>query len=133
MINGVLAADIDSVWAMVKPAIARAHVSFDPGFDAEHIRRRLKERELQLWLCNGGEGVCITEIKVMQEFKIFAFQILAGKNMDDWLAELLETGEAFAKHHDCKYLEVFGRKGWLRELKPFGWKPHAIITRKEIK
>ena len=132
MIRGVLASDIDSVWDRVKPEVTRALVRFDPGFDEEHVRQRLKKRELQLWLCNGFDGICISEIIIHPQFKVLSFPVVAGENIDDWLLPMMEVGEAFGRHHNCKYIEGYGRKGWLRKLKPYGWNDHSITTRKEL-
>ena len=132
MIVGVLSADIDSLWAQVEPEIARVTSKFDTGEKPEHYYHRLINREQQLWLCNGGEGLFITEVKIFPEFKLLAVPIVAGRHMDQWLEGMVDMSKAFAKHHHCKYIEGYGRKGWLRALHKHGFKDYAITTRLEI-
>jgi hypothetical protein len=132
LISGVLAPDIDSVWIQVEPEIARVTDRFDTGERPEHFYQRLIKREQQLWLCNGGEGLFITEVKIFPEFKLLAVPIVAGKNMDKWMVGMVDTCKAFAKHHQCKYIEGYGRKGWLRALHKHGFKDYAITTRLEV-
>ncbi len=124
--------DIDSVWDQVEPEITRAIERFDIGEGVEHIRERLINRDQQLWICNGGDGVCISEIKICPDFKILAFPIIAGKNMNEWLDDLVVIAKAYAKHHQCKYIEGYGRKGWLKALNEHGFKNYSITTRLEI-
>lgn len=127
-----MASDIDSVWDEIEPEIRRVTDRFDIGEKPEHIRERLRNREQQLWLCNGLDGVCVSEIKVHPEFKVLAFPIIAGEDMSQWLDDLVDIARAYAKHHNCKYIEGYGRKGWLRALNEYGFKDYAITTRLEI-
>ena len=120
------------MWATIEPEIRRVTNRFDIGEQPEHIRERLINRDQQLWLCNGGDGICISEIKVLKDFKILAFPVIAGKNMDQWLDDLVDMAKAFAKHHNCKYIEGYGRKGWLRALNKHGFKDYAITTRLKV-
>lgn len=45
-----------------------------------------------------------------------------GDKMVDWLTDGRQALEAFACHHDCLGIEIFGRKGWCRamDLVPVG-------------
>ena len=127
-----MAGDIDGVWPQVEPEITRVTGRFDIGEDSSRFLEKLRDRDMQLWLCDGG-GVCLSEIKVLPEFKILAFPIIAGENMDAWLDDLVDMAKAYARHHNCKYIEGYGRKGWLRKLSAYGFKDHSITTRLEIK
>lgn len=39
---------------------------------------------------------------------------------------------AFAKEQGCKFMTTTGRKGFLRRLPAFGWKPSYVTFRKEL-
>lgn len=132
MIEGILSSEIDSVWATVEPQIQRVTDRFDIGETPNDIYRRVKQRDQQLWLCNKGEGVCISEIKILPRFNILAFPVIAGDNMAGWLDDLVDMAKAYGKHHNCKYVEGYGRKGWLRALREHGFKEYAITTRLKL-
>lgn len=88
MIQGILAADVDDFWPFIEPQIRRVTDRFDIGETPGDIYNRLKERDQQLWICNEGQGVCISEIKILPQFRVLAFPVIAGESMADWLDDL---------------------------------------------
>jgi len=128
MITGVIPEELDLVWPSVKEEVVRVINRFDFGFDSDHVLKQLKETNMQLWLCS-GDAIAVTEILVMPDFKVLGVPIIAGKNMRDWLPDLVGILKAYGKHHNCKYLEGYGRKGWERMLDGDGFKPYSITTR----
>lgn len=132
MITGVPHDAVEQLWEFVSPQIERVLKRFDMGYSPEHVLARLKNRDMQLWICGNLEAMCITEIMVLPHFKILAIQLTAGSGMSKWLPDLAQTLHDFAQHHQCKYLEGYGRKGWQKALAPFGYKPYSVITRCEL-
>ncbi|WP_461521442.1 hypothetical protein [Porticoccus sp.] len=132
MINGVPHDAVDQVWEFVAPQIERVLKRFDMGYGPEHVLARLKNRDMQLWLCGDMEAICVTEIMVFPHFKTLAIQLTAGHGMSKWLPALAETLRAYAQHHQCKYLEGYGRKGWQKALAPYGYKLYSTTTRCEL-
>ena len=47
-------------------------------------------------------------------------------------AENLELLEQFGRDQGCKYASVYGRKGWARALKPYGYEEPYTVLMKEI-
>ena len=128
MITGVMPEELDLVWPSVEKEISRVTKRFDLGFDSDHVFKQLKEKSMQLWLCN-GDAVAVTELLAMPDFKVLGVPIIAGKNMRQWLPSLVDILKAYGKHHNCKYVEGYGRKGWERMLEADGFKPYSITTR----
>jgi hypothetical protein len=95
------------------------------------VLQRLKDREMQLWMC-GDEAIAVTEIMVMPDFKILAVPIIAGSNVAKWMPEFSDTMKEFGRIHDCKYIEGYGRKGWIKTMKEFGFKEYSITIRCEL-
>ena len=55
---------------------------------------------------------------------------MRGSNLDNWLDQIQQVIERFAKKNNCTQVEVAGRKGWVKKLKDF--KEKAVLLSKEI-
>lgn len=55
---------------------------------------------------------------------------LAGKEVQNYAADLCEALEAWADKNDCEIRAIEGRVGWSKLLKQHGYEPHAILFRK---
>lgn len=131
MIKGINHDQIDAIWPVVERQVNRVLNRFDFGYQADYVYQRLKAREMQLWLCN-GDAVAITEIILMPDFKVLAVPIVAGSGMKAWIRDLVATLKDFGRQHDCKYMEGYGRKGWVKELAFGGFKEYSVNTRCEL-
>lgn len=131
MIAGVLSKDVESIWPFVEPLVQRVIDRFDMGYQSEHILEKLKARDQQLWLC-GSKGIATTEITRTAEFGVLGVPIVAGDDMNEWLDDLFNVLRNFAKQHDCKFLEGYGREGWVRQLKPYGFEKYSTVVRMEL-
>ena len=57
---------------------------------------------------------------------------LAGGDMEANIDGVLEAAEFHAKEHECDGIEVIGRKGWERVLKPHGYEHKRVMLIKEL-
>jgi hypothetical protein len=129
----VRSADIDGVWSQVESYIARALAEGGHRHSAEDVRRRCRERDAHLWLGVGIDGlemVAVTEIQLWPGFKVARIWLLAGENIEAWIADGLPTLEAWARAEGCREIEEDGRGGWARRLP--GWSVARVIMRKGL-
>jgi hypothetical protein len=56
-----------------------------------------------------------------------AVPFCGGERMEQWLPDILQALKDHARHNGCSSVEVFGRKGWERVLKPHGY-THTYTT-----
>jgi len=89
----------------------------------------------QLWMIfneSGGlDGAMVSHIKAYTQKRMLVINWLAGDNMADWIDEVLDALEQFAKLNECGGLELVGRHGWMRFLKGHGWEtPYIMCERK---
>ena len=61
-----------------------------------------------------------------------AMDWIGGTRMKEWLPMAQNVISRYAKDHNCKYLEGYGRKGWGRWLGKYGWKPDYIAYKMEL-
>ncbi|QGH73561.1 MAG: putative acetyltransferase [Siphoviridae sp. ct7UA22] len=47
--------------------------------------------------------------------------------------EVLSALEQCAELNSCDYLEIYGRRGWARQLKPFGYTEQYVVVTKPVR
>lgn len=57
----------------------------------------------------------------------------AGDGWDNYGPEALKFAEQYAKDIGCKYVTIWGRLGWTKRLKDYGYKHTYSVMTKEIK
>lgn len=77
-------------------------------------------------------AVAVTEIVDYPLVSALRIVLLAGHGMDAWQQDLLERLESFAVLHGASRLEAYGRKGFIRALKPLGFELAYYAVMKEI-
>lgn len=100
----------------------------------DSYKARCLERSAQLWLIsdqNQVVGCGITEIYPTPKGMTCAVPVIGAVSMEH-VVPLFETIEQWARSEGCVRLEGFGRQGWVRALKPFGWKPLSVVVEKDI-
>ena len=131
VVTRVPSEDLEFIWSQVAPLIEKA---LDETYNIKDILYGLANDRMQLfisWNDNRVERAVVTEIAQYPQAKILRYFLAGGRNLENWLERIQEKIEKFAKQNKCTYLEVAGRKGWVRKLK--GYKMKAIILSKEIK
>lgn len=129
---GIPSNEVLNIWSAVEPSIQAALDQEDTGYNAEDILTRIQTRDMQLWV--HPVAVAVTEIHQLPRFKKLVLVTLGGSDMDAWIEDLMEVLGNYAKGINCKYLEQWGRKGWLRvnEKYQLGGKPTFQVMRIEL-
>ena len=89
---------------------------------------------MQLWVKIGTEveGAFITKISMYPQKNILCVLLLGGKEFMKWRDEADALLNAFGKENNCKYVELFGRKGWGKVLEDINYKEQTRLYAKEI-
>ncbi|MCK5602532.1 hypothetical protein KAR91_11700 [Candidatus Pacearchaeota archaeon] len=127
-VTGIHADDIDRIWDRVQPMI---EVAVDKSMNADDIYGFLKNRDMQLWVTFRDSEIlsaCTTEIIIYPQSRRLRVVTLGG----EWCKELQELIEEFVKAKGIDAMEIVGRKGWTRRLKPFGYEQTAVVLIKEF-
>ncbi|MDA8668239.1 hypothetical protein N9M26_01125 [Alphaproteobacteria bacterium] len=121
--------DVFLIWTKVAPLLQKA---LDGTYDIIDVEQGLQDNRFQLFISwnNGIESAVITEIAEYPKAKVLRYVLAGGTNLENWLEEIQEVIEKFAKKNHCTQLEVAGRKGWLKKLKDF--KEKAILLSKDL-
>lgn len=96
-------------------------------YTLDDLRALIAARGAQLWRVNEC-SVIVTEIIQYPQKRVLNVFLAAGE-----LGPILDAVpdlEAFAKDMKCDWIELTGRRGWLRKLN--GWRPKSVTMTKEI-
>ena len=135
IIEGVLAADIDHVWAKVEPMLAAAIRDDGARMGTEDFRRWLDEGAMQLWIAFDSEhlyAAAVTEIIIFPRLKVCQIVLLAGWDYGTWEAAAFDMIKRWAKSKGCKRLEIRGRPGWKRRLASHGFRHRQTVLEMEL-
>ena len=89
----------------------------------------------QCWVLEDEDelvGVAITRIL---RYTKYSELVIVTTTTDNWFEvgpRVLEDIEQFARDVDCKYTSLYGRKGWVRALKKYGYEQPYTILMKEV-
>lgn len=134
MIEGILSKDVDTWWPYCEEYLIAA-LSYGLGeYSIDDIRSACKSKNMQLWLnlSHKVEGAFITKVAEYPQKNMLVVLLLGGDNFKEWKDEADKLLLAFGKENKCEYVELFGRKGWARELKDIDYKEQTRIMTKEI-
>lgn len=123
--------DIDSEWPVAFVQLSRVVDRFDLGYGLDTIKERLNDGTNALWRVH-GKAYVLTSVKAMEDFNVLDCLMCAGEDSNSWLGDWFDYIDEYAKHYKCKYIEVTGRKGWVRQLRKHDFKEYCTTVRKSL-
>jgi len=134
LIEGILSKDVDMWWGYVDEYIKSALEYGIDEYTSDDIRELCKNKQMQLWIKfdKNVQGAFITQILKYPQMNILLVLLLSGKEFKSWRNETDELLQRYGKENDCKYIELFGRKGWGNYLKDINYKEQVRVYSKEI-
>lgn len=128
------------VWPLIEDRVRRGVRNTRGRYTVEALRRKLLDRDWQLWLVWRPDGagragavlaVVVTELyRELSGQKVASVRFTIGENRADWI-ELVATLEGWAAAQGCHKLEAWARKGWARCLKDY--KLTHVLLEKDLK
>lgn len=128
------------VWPEVVGLLAPALDYTDGREDLVSLYRRLAEARAQLWAGLDPEvkenpkikAVAVTCLVTYPKDKALRIEYCGGEDMVGWQGPLIDLWTKFALDQGASRLELFGRKGWVRELRDKGWTQPLVFMEKRL-
>ena len=123
---------VDSYWPIVADTIGRA---LDEELTTEDVYEKLKMKTMALITVSlRGEIVaaCVCEQVNYPRIRALRVVALGGHRMKEWLSELSDFLDDWARDSDCDRIEQMGRKGWKRKLTEYDYKPRYVFMTKDL-
>ena len=120
----VRADDIGAVWPMFKRHAEKVVPLTRKRRCYTGLLMDLMKSSENLWLAmDGGEviGFCTSAVVPYDEITLLQVRMLAGDRFDEWIDQMHDVLEDFARENGCGGMELIGRRGWVRKLDRFGW------------
>ena len=136
VLPAVPTAVVDVIWNDVSRVLHRSVLTAGGRFDLNDVRKGIKSGFYDLWVVMEEDRVVAaltTRVVAYPQCKSLALDWIGGSRMREWLPQAQKVMTKFAKENGCTQLEGYGRKGWDRWLRAYGWEPHYIAYKMEIK
>ena len=117
-------------WHTLYPTIKEA---LDHGIGETHmsdILIGLMNSSYQCWI--HGEAVGITKFNQYKRYKQLQLVTCTGPGWFEYAETVLPILEQFAKDTGCRNVSVWGRKGWEKAMKPYGYDHAYTVLVKEV-
>jgi hypothetical protein len=89
-------------------------------------------KDQQLWVSFNAEtkvimGFLITEVTEYPQAKMLTLHFTGGKDFKSWVPDGLPKIQKFARDNGCIKLESYGRAGWEKMWKDYGYKKRLVF------
>lgn len=131
-VRGIPAEQILYVWEQVAPLIKRA---LDQGsnYTLDQILEGLIHKDMQLWVYTGKKihAALVTTIQNRGPIRWCLFLAAGGTRMSEWIHHLPSI-ESWAREQGCHEMRIYGRMGWVRQLREEGYTAHWTKMSKQL-
>lgn len=120
-------------WPIAQEYLKEA-IELNGALDAEDVLELIQQERMQLWGIHDGDlkAVMVTEVVIYPKKKILRVALIGGHDMYLWSDVVVHTLEQFGKELGAVGIEGAGRRGWVKNLKPFGFREYATMMIKEL-
>lgn len=127
---------IGSVWKDVDGILKRAVDTVKDKSEVIDILTGIYEGMYVLWVVMNEDDKIIaaftTRLIQYPRRRALALDWVGGTQMKEWEDQLIDTMKRYGNELGCSHLEGYGRKGWGRALKKYGFYPEYIAYRMEL-
>jgi len=127
---------VGHVWKDVDRVLKKAVATVDNKAKMIDILDGIYDGTYVLWVVIDEQDDVIaaftTRLIVYPQRRALALDWVGGTRMKEWEDQLIDTMRRYANELDCSHLEGYGRKGWGRALKKYGFYPEYIAYRMEL-
>lgn len=131
----VSAENYEEYWPAARRLLLDAKHTWEEFATLDIIHNWIVNNVMQLWIVHGDEeGIrlaLLTEFYMWPKVKMGRIRWIAGEGLDQALP-LLDAVEMWMKRHGAQKVEIIGRRGWERKLKPYGYEFHSVCLHKNL-
>lgn len=121
---GIPSDEVAEWWPHLAPMITKAleRTGVISDITTDDILEFLEDQDMQCWVAHDGESVLavgITQIMIFPQRKVLAIPYVGAiyGTIEDWLKHI-EDLKQFAREKGCTAIRGWGRKGWVKMLRP---------------
>ncbi len=122
---------VDDLWPTVAPLLAPAMEYAGGRIDMDSVHEWLLDRRYLLWVTYAEDKIIraafVTREARYPRRNMLVIDICGGTHMRRWAAEGTRVFTSFARDVGLDGVEMCGRAGWTRSLRPYGWSDGLVI------
>lgn len=121
---------VRAIWPRVLPLLQPAIDRSGGRISADTVLHGLISRTHLLWLISSGDEIAAaftTRVARYPLKQMLVIECLGGSRLKEWVEGTTNMLTNFAKDYGLDGVEMFGREGWSRALKPYGWKQSMVV------
>ena len=126
---------LDKVWPQVEPLFAKATARENGRLTTRNIYHWIETGEQQLWvITRQGRYLAAALVHVYRHptgKRAATLHLLGGSGVREWAQAAFDSWVQACHLDGITEMNIVGRKGWLRYVGRFGFKPEAVILRRE--
>jgi hypothetical protein len=129
-INIIAQKDLRAIWPVVAPLLAKALAYSGGRYDLHTLFGQIDEGKELLWViyADGPVRAAFTSRETMYPKRtLLTVDFLGGDGVNEWAGPITERLAAFANDRGLDGVEFYGRPGWGRVMKPFGWRQSVVL------
>lgn len=114
----------------LRQAISAAQAYAADEVSVDTVLQRVADGSSQAWSFSGF--IVVTDVVVYELSKRLRISYCSGEMTEETTKEALAVLESFAKSLDLSGIEIYGRQGWVKRLKPYGYEQQYAVVIKRI-
>lgn len=133
---GIIPPDqVSDIWPVVEPLLAPAVDRGGGRMSMNTVRQSLTNGTHLLWVAHEGNDILAAFITRVAQYplrRMLVVESLGGRDLGEWVEKVNQTLLRFASDNGCSGIELYGRPGWVKALKPYGWKHSMVVCEIEL-
>lgn len=125
-------AAIDHAWPRIETLLKDDGLLSD-AWTPQQVLEALIEMRMQAWAAGGTNLLLLTQFYRTGTTAIFQIFWAHGEELQKWLPLMSDAFDRFAAFHGAEKIEIQGRKGFERLLKPFGFEVDYVTYSRRVK
>lgn len=123
--------DLKTIWPVVAPLLAPA-VSYSHGrLGMSSIFDAIQDQRNTLWVIYDSSltvrAAFTTRVAHYPKRSLVVVETAGGRGMNDWLGLVQQTFRDYARDLGADGVEMYGRAGWARALRRYGWTQTMVL------
>ncbi len=127
---------VGQIWKEVERVLKKSVATVKDKAEMIDILDGIFDNTYVLWVVMDEDDSIVaaftTRLLIYPQRKALALDWVGGERMKEWEDQLIDTMRRYANELGCSHLEGYGRKGWGRALKKYGFYPEYIAYRMEL-
>ena len=130
-VSVIPAENLKGVWPIASPLLAPAIDRSGGRIDQQSTYRWIEDGRLLLWFAANADhqvrAAFTTRIAHYPLKSMLVVECLGGSDMHLWVDVANEAFKGYARRAGCEGVEMYGRRGFARALRKFGWKETMVL------